>query len=353
MNSIQISDFEKTADGQMTHLYRITNQSGANVLLCDYGASVVSICVPDKANQLRDVVLGYSHIGGYETAGEYFGASVGRCCNRIDKGHFSLYGTDYQLNVNNGIHHLHGGYQSFSRRIWKAKTAKNSVVFTTQSPDGEEHYPGNMQATATYTFDDDNILTIIYEALSDKDTLCNLTNHSYFNLDGHESGSIENHFLKINADEYIPIDNTSIPTGEIAAVAGTPFDFTQYQPLEKALACNSHEQIKNAYGIDHSFVVKKEAPFQAAAYSKKSGICLTCTTTQNAIHLYTANYVDVANDMGKDGQCYGMRSGFCFETQNYPDAINHPNFPSPVLKAHTPYKQVTKFCFAKNVSYDD
>ena len=184
MQEIQVSDFERTTDGQMAHLYRITNASGASVVLCDYGASVVSILVPDKQQNLRDVVLGYAHLSGYETGGEYFGASVGRCCNRIREGAFTLNGVSYQLAVNDGTNHLHGGNRSFSRRLWNASCAENRVIFQLESPDGEEQYPGNMQVTATYTWDDTNTLTIAYNAICDHDTLCNLTNHTYFQLDG-------------------------------------------------------------------------------------------------------------------------------------------------------------------------
>ena len=199
MQEIQVSDFERTTDGQMAHLYRITNASGASVVLCDYGASVVSILVPDKQQNLRDVVLGYAHLSGYETGGEYFGASVGRCCNRIREGAFTLNGVSYQLAVNDGTNHLHGGNRSFSRRLWNASCAENRVIFQLESPDGEEQYPGNMQVTATYTWDDTNTLTIAYDAICDQDTLCNLTNHTYFQLDGEGSGSIEKQQLLADA----------------------------------------------------------------------------------------------------------------------------------------------------------
>ena len=242
MQEIQVSDFERTTDGQMAHLYRITNASGASVVLCDYGASVVSILVPDKQQNLRDVVLGYAHLSGYETGGEYFGASVGRCCNRIREGAFTLNGVSYQLAVNDGTNHLHGGNRSFSRRLWNASCAENRVIFQLESPDGEEQYPGNMQVTATYTWDDTNTLTIAYDAICDQDTLCNLTNHTYFQLDGEGSGSIEKQQLLVRANAYLPTDQTSIPTGEIVPVAETPFDFTAYRSIGEALE-GKHEQL--------------------------------------------------------------------------------------------------------------
>lgn len=345
MGNVQISEFEPTSSGQMTHFYCIKNRSGASVTLCDYGASVIALCVPDQHHQLRDVVLGYAHIKGYETGGEYFGASVGRCCNRICDGRFVLNGQQIQLNCNDGKNHLHGGYRNLSRRIWKATCMENRVVFTTESPDGEEHYPGNVTVSVTYTFDDTNTLTISYHAISDRDTICNLTNHSYFNLDGHQSGTLEHHRMKIIADSYIPIDHTSIPLGEIASVAETPFDFRSYQPISAAFQADC-VQVQNAAGLDHSFVVSADTPIQAAVYSTESGILLTCKTTQPAIHVYTANFVAVPTELGKDNCAYGKRSAFCLETQNFPDAINHSNFPSPVLRANTPYQQETQFHFS-------
>ena len=190
-----------------------------------------------------------------------------------------------------------------------------------------------------------NTLIISYHAISDRDTICNLTNHSYFNLDGHQSGTLEHHRMKIIADSYIPIDHTSIPLGEIASVAETPFDFRSYQPISAAFQADC-VQVQNAAGLDHSFVVSADTPIQAAVYSTESGILLTCKTTQPAIHVYTANFVAVPTELGKDNCAYGKRSAFCLETQNFPDAINHSNFPSPILRANTPYQQETQFHFS-------
>ena len=291
------------------------------------------------------VLVSRECLSGYETGGEYFGASVGRCCNRIREGAFTLNGVSYQLAVNDGTNHLHGGNRSFSRRLWNASCAENRVVFQLESPNGEEQYPGNMQVTATYTWDDTNTLTIAYDAICDQDTLCNLTNHTYFQLDGEGSGSIEKQQLLVRANAYLPTDQTSIPTGEIVPVAETPFDFTAYRSIGEALE-GKHEQLTYASGIDHSYVVDSHAPFQAAAYSAESGIGLTCTTTQPAVHVYTGNFVHVPESLGKNGHRYTARSGFCLETQNYPDAIHHPNFPTPILPANTPYRQVTTFHFS-------
>ena len=231
MSKVRVVNFEPTSKGENTHLYTIENNSGASVTLCDLGASVVSIKVPDKNASIRDVVLGYEHIDGYEFDGTYFGATVGRCCGRIAYGKFTLNGEDYQLPVNNGSNHLHGGFNSFSRKVWLAivdDKVPNTVLFMLDSPDGDEGYPGNMKVFVRYTFDDENVLTIKWSAVSDKDTICNLTNHSYFNLNGHKSGKVtENHKLKINANFFIPINSNLNPTGEITSVKNTPFDFTE------------------------------------------------------------------------------------------------------------------------------
>ena len=223
--------------------------------------------------------------------------------------------------------------------------AVRKIVLFFNSKVRTEQYPGNMQVTATYTWDDTNTLTIAYDAICDQDTLCNLTNHTYFQLDGEGSGSIEKQQLLVRANAYLPTDPTSIPTGEIAPVAETPFDFTAYRSIGEALE-GKHEQLTYASGIDHSYVVDSHAPFQAAAYSAESGIGLTCTTTQPAVHVYTGNFVHVPESLGKNGHRYTARSGFCLETQNYPDAIHHPNFPTPILPANTPYRQVTTFHFS-------
>lgn len=354
MSKVRVVNFEPTSKGENSHLYTIENNSGASVTLCDLGASVVSIKVPDKNGSIRDVVLGYDHIDGYEFDGTYFGATVGRCCGRIAYGKFTLNGEDYQLPVNNGSNHLHGGFNSFSRKVWLAVVddkVPNTVLFMLDSPDGDEGYPGNMKVFVRYTFDDENVLTINWSAVSDKDTICNLTNHSYFNLNGHKSGKVtENHRLKINANSFIPINSNLNPTGEITPVKNTPFDFTEPKLIGNGID-RKNEQICFANGIDHMFVLNhsdEEFVLAAEAEGIDSGITLKCYTSQKGVHVYTANYVDVLSDMGKDSAIYGENSAFCLETQGFPDAVNHKTFPTTILKANENYTQTTKYIFGIN-----
>ncbi|WP_244833871.1 aldose epimerase family protein [Clostridium sp. BJN0001] len=346
MAKITVSPFEKTIDGHDTKLYTIKNNKGASLVLTDYGASIYSINVFDKTGNLKDVVLAYNHISGYETGDTYFGQTVGRCANRIAKGCFNLNGKTYRLNINNGENHLHGGIKSFSKRVWNTKINADSITFSTVSDDNEENYPGKMEVKVTYSFSEDNIVDIEYEAVSDKDTICNITNHSYFNLDGHETNSIYDQYIKINSDKYLPIDVNSIPTGENLSVKNTPFDFTSYKKIGDCFI-KGNKQLDIANGFDHTFPLEKSSKLKiaASAYSEKSGIKFECKTTQLGLHLYTGNYVDVSE--GKDGTSYLNRSGFSFEAQNYPDAINHENFPNVVLKAKEKYSQKIQFAFSR------
>ena len=353
MSKIEIIDFELTSDKKQTKLYKITNKNGASVTLCDYGATVISLMVPDKFGELRDVVLGYAHIKDYESRATYFGATIGRCCGRIADGTFEMNHKKYQLPVNLKPNHLHGGYEGFSHKMWKAKTTQNGVVFSMKSQDGEEGYPGNMDVKVTYIFDDTNTLSIQYDAVSDKDTICNMTNHCYFNLNGHDGGSVmgENHLMWLNCDSYIPLNNQMIPTGEIRSVVGSSFDFTKKKAISSALS-DKNPQVELVHGIDHMFVINRgdemadcDLALAAQAESKISGISLKCYTTQKGIHIYTANYVYVSPERGKDNCEYKNYPAFCMETQGYPDAVNHKNFPSTILRASDRYHQETKFVF--------
>ncbi len=347
MDNIQVTAFERTLHGESTHLITVRSEGGMSVTLCDFGATVVSLCVPDRDGALRDVVLGYQHIAEYETDDTYFGASVGRCCNRICEGRFSMDGETYRLPRNSPPNHLHGGVRGFSRRVWAYTLLENGVQFRLSSPDGEEGYPGNMTATATMTLDDENTFTITYRAVCDKNTVCNLTNHVYFNLNGHQNGTIAEQELLIRADHYLPIDENSIPTGEIASVAHTPFDFTRWKSIGDGLQQPS-EQLVLARGFDHTFVLRHAdaAQADAVARSKSSGIQMECRTTQNGIQLYTANYVEVPAEKGKENTAYHEKSAFCLETQNFPDAVNHSNFPSAILQAGREYCETTSFRFS-------
>ena len=341
-----IKSYGVTNDGREAKAYTMTNNTGASVTISDFGGIITKLLVPDKDGQLRDVVLGYDSASDYENGGGYFGALIGRIGNRIAKGHFVLNGQEYQLAINNGVNHLHGGKVGFDKYIWQVAEIEQGLKLTMESPDMDEQYPGNMKVEVTYLWDDDNCLTIAYRAISDKDTICNLTNHAYFNLNGHESGSIEEHVLKLNASAFTPTDEGSIPTGAIQDVAGTPFDFRNAKIIGQDINVDC-EQIKWPGGFDHNFALDKEEgqmSLVAEAYSEGSGILMTCESTQPGVQFYTGNSIG-DNTVGKEGVVYQKRDGFCLETQNFPDAINHDNFPSAVLRAGEVYEEVTKYRF--------
>lgn len=334
-----------TKDGREAKTYTITNKAGAYVTISDFGGIITKLLVPDKEGNLRDVVLGYESASDYENGGGYLGALIGRCGNRIGKGLFAIDGKEYQLATNDGANHLHGGNVGFDKYIWQVEEVNQGLMLSIESPDGDEAYPGNMKVTVTYTFDDDNCLTIDYKAISDKDTICNLTNHAYFNLDGHDGGSIEEHVLKLHASAFIPTDDGNIPTGEINDVAETPFDFMMGKAIGQDIGKNC-EQLQFGAGYDHNYVLDKavgKMGIVADIHSDKSGIRMVCETTQPGVQFYTGNHL--GGNVGKDGVIYGKRQGFCLETQNFPDAINHDNFPNAILKAGETYKEVTKYRF--------
>ena len=342
-----ITPFEHNSLGELCHRYTLTNKNRASVQLCDLGASILSITVPDQNGILRDVVLGFNHISGYEFGDTYFGATVGRCCARIRSGRFTLNGKAYQLAVNNDTNHLHGGIRSWNRLLWEAQPADNRILFTLTSPDGDENYPGTVQASALYIWDDENCLTIEYRATTDADTLCNMTNHVAFNLNGHTAGTVTNHTLQIYSSHYIPLKSDMTPTGEIAPVTGTPFDFTQGAPL-CALLDSDHPQLIPGLGLDHMFVLNKEPgtlSLSGVVRGDQSGIILDCYTTQPGLHIYSGNFLNVTAREGKDGTAYHKQTGLCLETQGYPNAINEPNFPSVILKAGEEYCHITKYRF--------
>ena len=335
-----------TKDGRETKLYELTNKNGAKVVISDLGGIITNLWVPDKEGVQRDVVLACANASDYEDSSAFMGALIGRFANRIAKGQFSLNGIDYQLAINNGVNHLHGGEIGFDKYIWQAKQEGDKLTLTMESPDMDEQYPGNMKVEVIYTFDDESCLTIDYSATSDKDTICNLTNHVYFNLEGHDSGDIKEHMLRLNASNFTPTDDGSIPTGEIASVEATPFDFRQTKAIGQDIATKC-QQIEWANGFDHNFVLDKEGQelsVAAEVYSPISGITMTCETTQPGVQFYTGNFIG-ADTKGKDDAIYQKRSGFCLETQNFPDAINHENFPTAVLKAGEIYKESTKYRF--------
>ena len=335
-----------TKDGRKAKTYTITNSQGAYVTISDFGGTITSLLVPDKDGKLRDVVLGYESASDYQSGGGFLGSLIGRFANRIGKGRFTLNGKEYQLATNDGANHLHGGNVGFDEYIWQVEELPSALKLSMESPDGDEQYPGTMKVEVIYTFDDDNCLTIAYKATSDKDTICNLTNHAYFNLDGHKAGDIGEHVLKLYASAFTPTDEGNIPTGEIADVNATPFDFTKGKKVGQDIESDC-QQIKFGKGYDHNFVLDKKAgkmSVVADVYSAQSGIRMITETTQPGIQFYSGNYL--GGNVGKDGMIYEKRGGFCLETQNFPDAINHDNFPSPILKTGETYEEVTKYRFS-------
>lgn len=343
--NVSIKIFEKLTDGTETNLYTITNVNGESVTLCDYGATVMSVIVRDKNSQLRDIVIGYEHISDYENGFDMCGATIGRVSGRISGGKFSIGKKEYQLEKNIGKHHIHGGMKGFAKRMWNAILTENGVVFTLKSCDGDEHYPGNLDARVGYSFDDNGVLQIEYDAISDKDTICNMTNHTYFNLNGHNQKSVRNHEIMILADQYLEIDKSCIPTGKMIDVSGTPFDFRKLRNAGKAFdAKNKGNILKKAY--DHTFIKKDDGGYHACAICPDSGISMKCTTTQNGVHLYMPSGMYIPSTVGKYGKSQKGMCAFCFEMQNFPDAINRPEFPSPILKAKEQYHQVTKIEFS-------
>lgn len=338
--------FGKTASLQPVYCYRLYGKENAYAEFLNYGATILSICVPDKNGFLRDVVLGYDDISSYEIQNTYIGATIGRVCNRIENAVFQLENKTYPLFANDGKNHIHGGKIGFDKKIWDAQTDGHSVTFTYISPDQEEGYPGTLKTSVTYTFDESNKLSIYYTATTDKDTLCALTNHAYFNLGGYDSGSISQHILQINADYFTEIDSFSIPHGNICPVSGTPMDFTAPTPIEKNIDSN-YEQIQFGHGYDHNWILKHspDSPVDACVYHTVTGIQMDMTTTLDGVQFYTGNFLD-GSMLGKNKTPILRRSGFCLEAQYFPNAISVPNFPKPILKAGEIYQQKTTYQFS-------
>ena len=340
-----IENFGLTASGQTVQAINLS--CGAmSCRILSFGATVQALTVPDRNGNPLDVVLGYDSVEEYQKHDAYLGAVVGRYANRIAKGRFTLNGKEYVLAQNNGENHLHGGLLGFSHKVWDVEDVGDCFVrLHLSSPDGDEGYPGNMDVWVTYTLSG-NSLSIRYEARSDADTLCNLTNHSYFNLAGHNSGTVYEQELALNAEYYTPAEADNIPTGEIAAVAGTPMDL--HEPTKIGQHINDDFiQLQWAKGYDQNFVVDGtvgELRPAATAYCAESGICMKLESTMPGLQLYTANYLD--KRAGKGGCTYDLRHAFCLETQQFPDAPNRANFPSPVLKAGEKFEHLSRFSFS-------
>ena len=342
--------FGTMTDGQTIDVYTLTNRGGMQVEITNYGGRVVSIVVPDRQGKRADVVLGFDRLDGYLANNPFFGALVGRYANRIGNARFVLDGVEYKLAQNNGPNSLHGGLKGFDKRVWKAREALRdhpALELTYLSRDGEEGYPGNLSAKVVYSLTDSNELIIDYTATTDKDTVINLTNHSYFNLAGEGSGDILNHEIMINADRFTPIDATLIPTGELRKVDGTPLDFRK--PTAIGARINEHdEQLKFGRGYDHNFVLNRtgHGPTLAARVTEPvSGRVLEVFTTQPGVQFYTGNFLD-GTVHGKGGKVYGHRSAFCLETQHFPDSPNKPGFPSSELKPGQTYHETTIYKFS-------
>ncbi|HEV2351411.1 MAG TPA: aldose epimerase family protein [Terriglobia bacterium] len=342
--------FGKTPEGQVGDLYTLTNVNGMQVGITNYGGRVVSILVPDRHGKMADVVIGFDHLDGYLGTNPYFGALIGRYGNRIAKARFKLDGVEYKLAANNGPNSLHGGNKGFDKVFWTVReSSKNppALDLTYVSKDGEEGYPGTLTVRVVYTLEPNNALRIDYHATTDKDTVLNLTNHSYFNLAGEGNGDILKQVMMINADRFTPVDANLIPTGELARVEGTPLDFRKPTPIGARIN-NDNQQLKLAGGYDHNFVLNRtgSGPSLAArALDPESGRELEVLTTQPGIQFYTGNFLD-GTIQGKGGKAITRRSAFCLETQHFPDSPNHPKFPTSELKPGQTYHYVTVYKFS-------
>jgi len=330
-------------------LYTLRNAKGVEARITNYGGIVVSLKVPDKQGTLGDVVLGYDTLAEYIKESPYFGCLVGRYGNRIAKGKFTLDGKEYQLAVNNGPNHLHGGIKGFDKVVWEARPIQNqpepSLELNYLSQDGEEGFPGNLQVKAVYTLTNDNALRLDYTATTDKETVVNLTQHSYFNLAG--KGDVLGHEVMINAERFTPVDSDLIPTGELKPVQGTPFDFNQPTTISARIN-QDHEQLKFGNGYDHNWVINKpagELGLMARVHEPTSGRVLEVLCTEPGLQFYTGNFLD-GKLKGKGGWVYQFRNGFCMEPQHYPDSPNQSSFPSVVLKPGQTYKNTIIYRFS-------
>ncbi|SDP28809.1 aldose 1-epimerase [Mucilaginibacter sp. OK268] len=352
-NTQQIPDsasFAADIQGQKVKLFSLKNNSGTTVAITNYGGRLVSLLVPDKDGKATDVILGYDSLKSYQKPKEpYFGAIIGRYGNRIAKGKFTLDGKAYQLDINDGVNTLHGGFNGFYGKVFSAKQQSASQLeLTYVSKDGEGGYPGNLTATVSYTLGDDNSLKIEYKATTDKTTIVNLTNHAYFNLNGAGSPTITNNVVQINADAFLPVDTTLIPTGKLQPVKGTPFDFTTSKTIGKDIG-TADEQLKNGKGYDHNFVLNKHnltTPV-ATVKSTQTGITMEVYTEEPGLQFYSGNFLTGESKDGKGGKAYPYRSAFCLETQHFPDAPNQPAFASTVLKPGQTYHTITIYKFSK------
>lgn len=348
--SAQVEDFDSIK------LYTLKNQQGMTVRVTNYGAIITSLVVPDRDGNRSDVALGYDRLEKYINAVDkpYFGAVVGRYGNRIAGGQFTLDGQTYSLLKNNGENHLHGGAIGFDKVVWSVEAYESgssggSLTLSYVAQDGEEGYPGNLRVQVRYTLGDDNTLKVDYHATTDKATPINVTQHTYFNLKGEGQGTILDHELMLNADRYTPVDEGLIPTGELAPVAGTPFDFTTAKPIGRDIG-ESNEQLKRGLGYDHNWVLNRSESAEgltlaARVHEPESGRTMEIHTTEPGIQFYAGNFLD-GRLVGKSGKPYVHRGGFCLETQHFPDSPNQPDFPSTILRPDQTFQSQTVFKFS-------
>lgn len=333
-------------DGQEATLYTLENSKGMKAEVTNYGANLVNLFVPDKNGVVEDVVLGFDSVKGYMKNGSFFGATIGPSANRIGGAKFTIDGVEYHIDVNDGPNNLHSHMENgYHKMLWEVEEGENSVTFTVKDADGYMGFPGNKELSLTYTLDEENGLTLHYHAKSDKNTVMNPTNHSYFNLDGHKSGNIEEHIMMINASCYTPVVPGAIPTGEIATVKGTPMDFTTEKVVGKEINENM-EQLILTKGYDHNWVVdgwNGELKHIATTIGPKSGRKMHTYSTLPGVQFYAGNCI--SDEPGKDGAFYTKRSGLCLETQYYPNSINTPSFPSCVFGGDKEYDSVTVYRF--------
>ena len=344
--TVVTSKFGSLDDGTSVDLYTLKNAKGATAKVTTFGATLTELWVPDRSGKMGDVVLGFDNLQGYLDKEPFFGATIGRVTNRIAKGKFTLDGREYSLEINDPPNTLHSGSHDLSRKVWKAEPVHErngaAVRFSIDSPDGDEGFPGNLRVTVLYRLTNNNELQLEYTARTDKATPINLTNHSYFNFGGEKD--VLGHVLQINADKYTPTDATQIPTGEIRSVRGTPLDFTQ--PV--AIGAHIAEIPGTPGGYDHNFVVNGEAGkmrLAARAFDPSPGRQMEVWTTEPALQFYTGNHLDGTNT-GKRGVAYEKQSGFCLETQHFPDSVNHPAFPSTILRPGSVYSTQTTYKFS-------
>lgn len=351
LDGIEADSFKTTIDGKAVELYTLTNAKHAEAKFTNYGGRLVSLLIPDQKGDLVDVVVGLNSVKGYQNATEpYFGATIGRYGNRIAKGKFKIDNNEYTLFANNGPNTLHGGKKGFQYVVWDAKQPnQHTLELSYLSNDGEEGFPGNLKVKVVYTLTDDNELKMDYEATTDKNTVVNLTNHAFFNLNGEGSGDILKHSLQIFGDSYLPVDSTLIPTGKIVQVAGTPFDFRQPQPIGARIN-DKNEQLVFGKGYDHNYVLNKTKALgmyhAAKVKGDKTGIVMDIYTQEPGLQFYSGNFMQSKNTF-KSGVKDDFRTAFCLETQHFPDSPNQPNFPSTLLKPGQVYQTTSVYKFSK------